>query len=109
MEGFHPPWLWDSTEPGFYGIITIDEWIIPGDLGIARIYTINDNLLWAGVAIESPCVHGGWFRAPFRTMLRHGSTSRPWDAYCMLEVYISEGERIPVKFWFEGEDRMSPR
>ena len=109
MKGGHPPWLWDSTEPGFVGIITIEEWIFPGDLGICRLYDINENLHWVGNLIESPCVHGWWFRAPFRTTERHGSTAYPYGSFCMLEVSISEGERIPVKFWFEGVERISPR
>ena len=67
-----PPLLHDATEPGFNGIITIVEWIFPGDLGIARIWTVNHELLWVGVCIESPEVHGGWFEAPFRTTHRHG-------------------------------------
>jgi len=106
MAGMHPPWRLDAENPGFWGIITIVEWICPGDLAVANLFTVNMNLLWSQVLIECPYMHGQWFHANFLTLPQR---DRNWR-HCMLEVHISETERIPVKFWMDDSpDEISPR
>ena len=83
------------------------EWIFPGDIALANLFTVNMNQLWGGVLIEGPYMHGQWFHANFRTLSQHG---RMPYRHCMLEVHISETERIPVTFWMDGSDYdISPR
>ena len=107
MAGMHPPWRLDAENPGFGGIVTIIEWIYPGDLALANLFTVNMNLLWGQVLFECPHMHGQGFHASFRTLSQHG---RYPYRHCMLEVYISETERIPALFWMDGSGHdISPR
>ena len=107
MEGYHPPLRFDAEDPGFGGVVTIVEWIFPGDLALANLFTFNGIPLWGEVLFECPELHGQWHHARFRTLSRHG---RYPYRYSKLEVYITEIERIPALFWLDGSDHeLSPR
>ena len=58
MEGYHPPLRFDAEDPGFGGVVTIVEWIFPGDLALANLFTFNGIALWGEVLFECPELHG---------------------------------------------------
>ena len=41
MAGMHPPWRVDAEGYGFYGVVQIVEWISPGDLALANLFTVH--------------------------------------------------------------------